>query len=128
MVTDEAFRTQYQNATNDNERREVALAASYNFTPEEWEAALNKISESCEGELSDAELLMRVQYGEHFCPNVVSCESAPRGHFEKSMDVNHTPLPVVIAVSGGVSDILRGWPPKKWPVQPLYGAPISEII
>ncbi len=43
----------------------------------------------------DEYLLMRVQYGEHFCPNVISCKSFPRGHFEKLMDVNHTPLPVV---------------------------------
>jgi hypothetical protein len=41
-------------------------------------------------------ILMRVQYGEHFCPNVISCKSFPRGHFEKLMDVNHTPLPVVL--------------------------------
>ncbi len=41
-------------------------------------------------------LLMRVQYGEHFCPNVVSCGSAPEGHFERLVDVNHTLLPAVI--------------------------------
>ncbi len=39
---------------------------------------------------------MRVQYGEHFCPNIISCESMPGGDFEKLMDVNHTPLPVVL--------------------------------
>jgi len=43
----------------------------------------------------DRQLLMREQYGEHFCPNVISCEPAPSGHFEKKMDVNHTPLSVV---------------------------------
>ncbi|PSB49164.1 hypothetical protein C7B80_02915 [Cyanosarcina cf. burmensis CCALA 770] len=40
-------------------------------------------------------LLMRVQYSEHFCPDAISCKFAPRGRFEKLMDVNHTPLPVV---------------------------------
>lgn len=56
MVTDEAFQTQYQNAVTNDERREVVLAAGYNFTPEEWEAAITQISESSDGELSDAEL------------------------------------------------------------------------
>jgi len=44
-------------------------------------------------------LLMRVQYGEHFCPTVVSCKSAPREHFEKLVNVNHTPLPVVTSLN-----------------------------
>ena len=56
MITDEAFRTQHQSPATDDERREIVLAAGYNFTPEEWEAALTQISESSNGELSDAEL------------------------------------------------------------------------
>ncbi|KYC40658.1 Nif11-like leader peptide family natural product precursor [Scytonema hofmannii PCC 7110] len=56
IVTDEAFKTQYQNAVSDDERREIVLAAGYNFTPEEWEAAMTQISESSDEELSDAEL------------------------------------------------------------------------
>ncbi len=56
MITDEAFRTQHHRAATDDERREIVLAAGYNFTPEEWEAALTQISESSNGELSDAEL------------------------------------------------------------------------
>ena len=56
MITDEAFRTQQQSAASDDERREIIQAAGYNFTPEEWEAAVAQISESSEGELSDAEL------------------------------------------------------------------------
>ncbi|MDZ4876905.1 MAG: hypothetical protein CLLPBCKN_006340 [Chroococcidiopsis cubana SAG 39.79] len=38
---------------------------------------------------------MRVQYSEHFCPNVISYKSAPRERFKKLMDVNHIPLSVV---------------------------------
>ncbi len=56
IVTDEVFKTQYQNAVSDDERREIVLAASYNFTPEEWEAAMNQISESSDEVLNDAEL------------------------------------------------------------------------
>lgn len=56
IVTDEAFKTQYQNAASDDERREMVLAAGYNFTPQEWEAAMTQISESSNEELSDAEL------------------------------------------------------------------------
>ncbi|NMG07801.1 Nif11-like leader peptide family natural product precursor [Brasilonema sp. UFV-L1] len=56
IVTDEAFKTQYQSAVSDDERREIVLAAGYNFTPEEWEAAMTQISESSDEELSDAEL------------------------------------------------------------------------
>lgn len=56
MVEDEAFQTQYQSAATDDERREVVLAAGYNFTPKEWEAVLSEISDSSKGELSGAEL------------------------------------------------------------------------
>ncbi|KAB8315274.1 Nif11-like leader peptide family natural product precursor [Tolypothrix campylonemoides VB511288] len=56
IVSDEAFKTQYQNAVSDDERREIVLAAGYNFTPQEWEAAMTQISESSDEELSDAEL------------------------------------------------------------------------
>ncbi|WP_414581498.1 Nif11-like leader peptide family natural product precursor [Scytonema sp. PCC 10023] len=56
IVTDEAFKTQYQSAASDDERREIVLAAGYNFTPQEWEAAMTQISQSSNEELSDAEL------------------------------------------------------------------------
>jgi predicted ribosomally synthesized peptide with nif11-like leader len=56
MVSDEAFRSQYQNATSDDDRRNILLAEDYNFTPEEWEIASAEISESSQGEISEAEL------------------------------------------------------------------------
>lgn len=56
IATDEAFRTQHRNAATDDERREIVLAAGYNFTLEEWQSALAQISESSNGELSEAEL------------------------------------------------------------------------
>ena len=56
MSTDEAFRTQYQNVTTDDERREFVIASGYNFTPEEWQTAVAEISKSPQGEISDAEL------------------------------------------------------------------------
>ena len=31
IVTDEAFKTKYQNAVSDDERREIVLAAGYKF-------------------------------------------------------------------------------------------------
>lgn len=53
---DEAFRTQFQNATSNDERQMLVQNAGYNFTPEEWEAAITEISASDNQELSDAEL------------------------------------------------------------------------
>jgi predicted ribosomally synthesized peptide with nif11-like leader len=56
MVGDEAFRSQYQNATSEDDRRKILLAEGYGFTPEEWETASAEIAESSQGEISDAEL------------------------------------------------------------------------
>lgn len=60
MVTDEAFRTQYQNAATNEERREIVLAAGYDFTPEDWESATTQIqasnSTTDDRELNDAQL------------------------------------------------------------------------
>ena len=94
MLTDEAFRTQHQNAESDDERREVVLAAGYDFTPEEWETALAQISVSSDSELSDAEL------------------SAVSGGTER---------PLVDGFCGTPSP---GWSPKDPLVFPMYGLPI----
>jgi predicted ribosomally synthesized peptide with nif11-like leader len=58
ITTDEAFRSQFQNAASDNERRTIMQTAGYSFTPKEWEAAKTQILEpiSADSELSDAEL------------------------------------------------------------------------
>jgi predicted ribosomally synthesized peptide with nif11-like leader len=56
MVRDEAFRTQYQNANSEDDRRHILLAEGYGFTPEEWETASAEIAQSSPGEISDAEL------------------------------------------------------------------------
>jgi len=58
ILTDEDFRIQHRNAANDDERREMVLAAGYNFTPEEWEIVTTQLqtSNSAGGELSDAQL------------------------------------------------------------------------
>ncbi|MUG97848.1 Nif11-like leader peptide family natural product precursor [Scytonema sp. UIC 10036] len=56
MIADEAFRTQYQNASSEDSRRDFTLSAGYSFTSEEWETALQQISEQDDGELSEAEL------------------------------------------------------------------------
>ncbi|MGL5874037.1 MAG: Nif11-like leader peptide family RiPP precursor [Xenococcaceae cyanobacterium] len=75
MTTDEAFRTQYQNATTDEERQ--AIVADYKFTQEEWEAASTEIIDvqDDEGEISDAELesiaggfAVTMAYGGGFLP------------------------------------------------------------
>ncbi|MGL5874038.1 MAG: Nif11-like leader peptide family natural product precursor [Xenococcaceae cyanobacterium] len=56
MTTDEAFRSQYQNATTNDERR--VIAEDYEFTQEEWETASAEIMKvaDADGEISDAEL------------------------------------------------------------------------
>jgi predicted ribosomally synthesized peptide with nif11-like leader len=56
MVSDETFRTQYQNATSDEQRRKLLLAENYGFTPEEWKTASADIAKSSQGEISEAEL------------------------------------------------------------------------
>ena len=55
ITTDEAFNTEYENASSDEERQDIITSAGYDFTSEEWEAALAD-SNSSEEELSDAEL------------------------------------------------------------------------
>lgn len=95
MLTDEAFRAQHQNVGSDDERREMVLAAGYNFTPAEWEAALNQISDLPDSEFSDAEL---------------SAVSGGEGHPPTDGFFCGTPSP-----SGG--------PLKDPPVFPMYGLP-----
>jgi predicted ribosomally synthesized peptide with nif11-like leader len=58
MTTDQAFRTQLEQATTREERQQILQVAGYDFTPEDWEAAKTQIqaSNSANGELSDAEL------------------------------------------------------------------------
>jgi predicted ribosomally synthesized peptide with nif11-like leader len=56
MVSDETFRIQYQNATTEGDRQKLLFAEGYSFTTEEWETANAEISESSQGEISDAEL------------------------------------------------------------------------
>lgn len=58
MTTDQAFRTQLEQASTGEERQQILQAAGYDFTPEDWEAAKTQIqaSNSANGELSDAEL------------------------------------------------------------------------
>ena len=55
ITTDEAFNTEYENASSDEERQDIITSAGYDFTSEEWEAALTSLNSSQE-ELSDAEL------------------------------------------------------------------------
>ena len=58
MTTDEAFRSQLEQAASGEERTSILQAAGYDFTPEEWQAATTQIqdSNSASGELSDTEL------------------------------------------------------------------------
>lgn len=56
MDSDETFRTQFQTAASSDERRAILQAAGYDFTPEQWEAALAQISESSNEEFSEVEL------------------------------------------------------------------------
>jgi predicted ribosomally synthesized peptide with nif11-like leader len=78
MVGDEAFRTQYQNAKNEDDRRNILLAADYDFTPEEWETA--------QEEISDAEL-------ESVSGGVINCFN------------DHKPFPIRPLYGAPVSDI-----------------------
>lgn len=55
ITEDEAFNTQYQNASSDKERRKFITSAGYSFTFEEWETIIAE-SNSSEDELSDKEL------------------------------------------------------------------------
>ena len=58
MTTDTAFRTPLEQATSKEERQQIMQAAGYDFTSEEWQAAIAQIqaSNSTESELSDAQL------------------------------------------------------------------------
>lgn len=58
MTRDEAFRMQLEHATSKEERQQSIQAAGYEFTPEEWKAAIAQIQESnsADSELTDAEL------------------------------------------------------------------------
>lgn len=58
MTTDQAFRTQLEQAASGEERKQILQAAGYEFTQEEWVATTAQIqsSTSADRELSDAEL------------------------------------------------------------------------
>ena len=58
MTTDEAFRTQLEQAASKEERQQILQVAGYDFNPEEWQAATVQIQAStpADSELSDAEL------------------------------------------------------------------------
>ncbi len=58
MTTDEAFRTQLEQAASKEERQQILQATGYDFTPEEWKAATAQIQESTfvDSELSEAQL------------------------------------------------------------------------
>lgn len=56
-TTDEAFRTQLEQAASKEEKERILQAAGYDFTQEEWQAATAQIQTStADSELSDAEL------------------------------------------------------------------------
>ena len=58
MTTDEAFRTQLEQAASKEERQQIMQAAGYDFTPEQWEAATAQVQDSnaADSELSDTQL------------------------------------------------------------------------
>ncbi len=45
MTTDEAFRTQLQQASSDEECQALVQAAGYSFTQEEWETIRSELNE-----------------------------------------------------------------------------------
>lgn len=55
VATDEAFFSQYQSAVNADVRRDILLTAGYDFTAEEWDAAMAQVSKSSD-ELDNAQL------------------------------------------------------------------------
>jgi predicted ribosomally synthesized peptide with nif11-like leader len=56
LMTDEEFRNQHRNAASDEARRSMVLDAGYDFTPEEWDAAMLQLAEAAESELNANEL------------------------------------------------------------------------
>lgn len=58
MTTDEAFRTQLEQAASKEERKQIMQAAGYDFTPEEWQAAIAQAqaSNSTNDEITNEEL------------------------------------------------------------------------
>lgn len=57
MTTDEAFRTQLEQAASKEKRQQIIQAAGYEFTSEEWQAATAQIHESkADSELGEAQL------------------------------------------------------------------------
>lgn len=58
LAKDAAFQAQLLNATSDEQRQELILAAGYHFTPQEWEAVLPHFCALDEPQLSDGELAM----------------------------------------------------------------------
>lgn len=58
MTADEAFRSQLEQAVSKEERQQILQAAGYDFTSEEWQAAIEQIQDSkaADSELSDAQL------------------------------------------------------------------------
>ena len=57
MTEDDAFRAPFEQQSTDEERRQMIADAGYEFTAEEWQAAMTEMSNSnCEGELNEEEL------------------------------------------------------------------------
>jgi predicted ribosomally synthesized peptide with nif11-like leader len=58
MTTDEAFRTQLEQAASKEERQQILQVAGYDFTPEEWQIVTAEIQTAtpASDELSDAQL------------------------------------------------------------------------
>jgi predicted ribosomally synthesized peptide with nif11-like leader len=58
ITTDEAFRTQLEQAASVEERQQILQASGYEFTPADWEAvkAQFQASNSADSELSEADL------------------------------------------------------------------------
>jgi predicted ribosomally synthesized peptide with nif11-like leader len=55
IFSDGEFRTRYQTATTNEERRQIVLNEGYKFNSEQWEQAIAEISLS-DSELSEEEL------------------------------------------------------------------------
>lgn len=58
MVEDEAFRTQLEQASSNEERQQTMHTAGYEFTSEEWRTVMSEIQESnsADSELRDTQL------------------------------------------------------------------------
>lgn len=108
LATDAAFRSQFENTAEVDERRKFLQATDYDFMQEEFEAVTAQIleSESVDSELSEL--------------NEEKLAAVVGGAVSSMLDVYQP----IRAIYGAVQSPYKK---RRWPIdpQPMYGVPIS---